>query len=72
MTIRSLSRMSLVVLLAASMSGCATWDSISPNARATIGGAAIGAVAGAVIFGGAIATVGGAAVGGLVGDLLNH
>ena len=72
MSIRTLSRVSLIVLLAASMSGCATWNSMSPNARATIGGAAIGAVAGAVIFGGAVATVGGAAVGGLVGDLLTH
>lgn len=72
MTTRSLSRMSLVVLLAASLSGCATWDSMSPNTRATIGGAAIGAVAGAVVIGGAIATVGGAAVGGVVGNLLTR
>ncbi len=72
MSVRIFSRLSLVVLLAASMSGCATWDSMSPNARATIGGAAIGAVAGAVIFGGAVATVGSAAAGGLIGDLLTH
>lgn len=72
MTTRSLSRMSLVVLLAASLSGCATWDSMSPNTRATIGGAAIGAVAGAVVIGGAVATVGGAAVGGIVGNLLTR
>ena len=72
MSIRTLSRMGLIVLLAASMSGCATWNGMSANTRATIGGAAIGAVAGAVVFGGALATVSGAAVGGLVGDLLTH
>jgi osmotically inducible lipoprotein OsmB len=48
----------------ASLGGCAGLDR---QDRSTIGGAAIGGVAGSVLGGGAVGTVGGAAVGGVIG-----
>lgn len=55
---------SLTVLVA--LGGCAN---MSSRDRSTVGGAAIGAVAGAVLTGGSpIGTVGGAAVGGVIGN----
>lgn len=51
-------------LLAAALTGCA---GMSGQDKSTIGGAAIGGVAGSVLGGGALGTVGGAAVGGVIG-----
>ncbi|GAA4327654.1 glycine zipper 2TM domain-containing protein [Pigmentiphaga soli] len=55
--------------LAASAAGCASWDSMSGRQKSTVGGAALGGVAGAAVSGGSVlGTVGGAAIGGVVGD----
>ena len=72
MSTRALSRVSLVLVLVATLSGCSTWDGMSRTTQATIGGAVIGGVAGAVFLGGPWATAGGAAVGGLVGNALGR
>lgn len=54
------------VLALAAMSGCA---GMSSQDKSTVGGAAIGGAAGAVLTGGsALGTVGGAAVGGVIGN----
>jgi len=67
--IGTFSKISMAVLLAASVAGCSSWDSMSRRQKSTVGGAAIGGVAGAVISGGGVlGTVGGAALGGIVGD----
>ena len=67
--IGTISKISMAVLLAVSVAGCSSWDSMSHRQKSTVGGAAIGGVAGAVISGGGIlGTVGGAALGGIVGD----
>jgi len=67
--IGTISKISMAVLLAVSVAGCSSWDSMSRRQKSTVGGAAIGGVAGAVISGGGIlGTVGGAALGGIVGD----
>jgi osmotically inducible lipoprotein OsmB len=59
------SSLSILFTLAA-LGGCAN---MSSQDRSTVGGAAIGGVAGAVLTGGsAIGTVGGAAVGGIIGN----
>ncbi|MEO8280444.1 MAG: glycine zipper 2TM domain-containing protein [Ideonella sp.] len=50
---------------ALSLSACA---GMSHQDKTTIGGAAIGGVAGSVLGGGALGTVGGAAVGGVIGN----
>jgi osmotically inducible lipoprotein OsmB len=55
-------------LVAASSIGLGACSGLSTQDKATIGGAAIGAVGGAALSGGsALGTVGGAAVGGVVG-----
>ena len=61
---RKLGALGAIALLAASLGGCAGMDH---QDRSTIGGAAIGGVAGNVLGGGALGTVGGAAVGGVIG-----
>ncbi len=61
-----LATVSLLVLLALSLTGC---GNMSTRDRETIGGAAIGGAAGAIITGGSAAgAVGGAAVGGIIGN----
>jgi len=58
---------SAVTLVAAA--GCSTWDNMDSRQRATVTGAGLGGVAGAVISdGGVLGTVGGAAIGGVIGD----
>ena len=57
------------VVLVVSATGCETWDGMSRRQKSTVGGAALGGVAGAVITnGGVLGTVGGAALGGVIGD----
>lgn len=57
------------VALLLATTGCATWDNMSSRDRATVGGAAVGGVAGAAVTGGGVlGTVGGAAIGGVIGD----
>ncbi|ARP96295.1 glycine zipper 2TM domain-containing protein [Bordetella genomosp. 13] len=69
MTIQTFSKACLAALLAVSMAGCSSWDSMSRRQKSTVGGAALGGVAGAVITnGGVLGTVGGAALGGIIGD----
>ncbi len=56
-------------VLAVTMAGCSTWDSMSGRQKSAVTGAGVGGVAGAVITGGGVlGTVGGAAIGGVVGD----
>jgi osmotically inducible lipoprotein OsmB len=56
----------LAALLAVSMAGC---GNMSHRDKTTVGGAALGGVAGAVLTGGGVlGTVGGAAVGGVIGN----
>jgi osmotically inducible lipoprotein OsmB len=62
--IRKISAVGAATLVAAALGGCAGMDH---QDRSTIGGAAIGGVAGNVLGGGAVGTVGGAAVGGVIG-----
>lgn len=63
-TTRAIQGVCVVALIA--LGGCANMSSHDQN---TVGGAALGAVAGAVLTGGsAIGTVGGAAVGGVIGN----
>lgn len=60
-----------VTALAFGVTACSTWDGMSKRERSTVGGAAIGGVAGAAVSGGSVlGTVGGAAIGGVVGDRL--
>jgi osmotically inducible lipoprotein OsmB len=62
---RSFALIASSLALAASVTGC---GSLSHQDKTTIGGAAIGGVAGSVLSNGsALGTVGGAAVGGVVG-----
>ncbi len=69
MKIQSLSKACLAALLVASVAGCSSWDGMSHRQKSTVGGAALGGVAGAVITnGGVLGTVGGAALGGVIGD----
>lgn len=59
----------IVAAVLASTAGCSSWNSMSHRQKSTVGGAAIGGVAGAVITnGGVLGTVGGAALGGIIGD----
>ena len=63
------SRISLLSLALVALGGCANMSARDQN---TVGGAAIGGVAGAVLTGGsAVGTVGGAAVGGIIGNQIN-
>lgn len=67
--IGTFSKISMAVLLSFTMAGCSSWDSMSRRQKSTVGGAAVGGVAGAVISnGGILGTVGGAALGGIIGD----
>jgi osmotically inducible lipoprotein OsmB len=69
MKVRFVSRACAVALVAVAATGCSSWDGMSHRQRSTVGGAAIGGVAGAVITnGGVLGTVGGAAIGGVIGD----
>lgn len=69
MTIQSLAKLSVVVMMAGAMAGCSSWDNMSHRQKSTVTGAGIGGVAGAVITnGGVLGTVGGAAIGGVIGD----
>ena len=69
MKIGTLSKACMAALLAVSLAGCSSWDSMSRRQKSTVGGAALGGVAGAVITnGGILGTVGGAASGGVIGD----
>ncbi len=69
MTIKTISKTLTAALLMAAMAGCSSWDSMSRRQKSTVGGAALGGVAGAVISGGGVlGTVGGAAIGGVIGD----
>lgn len=69
MKTKTISKMCLAALLATSMAGCSSWDSMSHRQKSAVGGAALGGVAGAVITnGGILGTVGGAAIGGVIGD----
>ena len=59
----------LAITLIASLTGCASWDTMSSRQKSATAGAGVGGVAGAVISGGGIlGTVGGAAIGGVIGD----
>lgn len=69
MTLTTFGKLSVAVLLATAMAGCSSWDNMSHRQKATVTGAGLGGVAGAVITGGGIlGTVGGAAIGGIIGD----
>ncbi|HYG44493.1 MAG TPA: glycine zipper 2TM domain-containing protein [Bordetella sp.] len=69
MKIGTLSKIGMAIVLAGSMAGCSSWDGMSHRQKSTVGGAAVGGVAGAVISnGGILGTVGGAALGGIIGD----
>ena len=58
--------LAIAAFAVATLSGCA---GMSHREKSTVGGAAIGGVAGAVLTGGSPAgTVGGAAVGGIIGN----
>jgi osmotically inducible lipoprotein OsmB len=68
----SIRALQATVALAAlvTLGGCANMSSQDRN---TVGGAGIGAVAGAVLTGGSpIGTVGGAAVGGVIGNAISN
>lgn len=69
MKIASLSKICAALVMTAAMAGCSSWDGMSHRQKSTVGGAALGGVAGAVITnGGILGTVGGAAIGGVIGD----
>ncbi len=66
MKMKSLTKVVLLGTLSLSLTAC---GHLSTRDKSTIGGAAIGGAAGAVITGGsALGTVGGAAVGGIIGN----
>jgi osmotically inducible lipoprotein OsmB len=62
--IKNLGTLGAAAVVALALGGCAGLDH---QDRSTIGGAAIGGVAGSVLGGSALGTVGGAAVGGVIG-----
>ncbi|MEJ2897685.1 hypothetical protein WC434_17125, partial [Bordetella avium] len=67
MNIDRISKAASAALLVAALAGCSSWDGMSHRQKSTVGGAALGGVAGAVISGGGIlGTVGGAAIGGVI------
>jgi osmotically inducible lipoprotein OsmB len=71
-TTSSIRTLQATVVIAAlvTLGGCAN---MSAQDRSTVGGAGIGAVAGAVLTGGSpIGTVGGAAVGGVIGNAVSN
>jgi osmotically inducible lipoprotein OsmB len=55
-------------VVALACGGCSTWDGLTRQEKATVGGAAAGGVIGNAVGGGALGTVGGAAAGGLIGN----
>lgn len=66
MKMKSLTKIVLLGTLTVSMTAC---GHMSTRDKSTIGGAAIGGAAGAIVTGGsALGTVGGAAVGGIIGN----
>lgn len=69
MSVLRFAAVGLATVTLAVAAGCSTWDSMDSRQRATVTGAGIGGVAGAVITdGGVLGTVGGAAIGGIIGD----
>lgn len=75
MNIKRHSRIILVGLFSLAITGCAGYDRYGYNGNqrttATIGGAALGGLAGAAVSDGdAAVTIGGAALGGLIGNQL--
>lgn len=63
---KTMTKMLAISALAVSLSAC---SHLNTRDKSTIGGAAIGGLAGAIMTGGsALGTVGGAAVGGLIGN----
>ena len=59
----------MAVLLALSLSGCATWEGMSARQKSTAIGAGVGGVVGAAASDGSVlGTVGGAAIGGVIGE----
>ncbi|MBV4396693.1 glycine zipper 2TM domain-containing protein [Advenella alkanexedens] len=75
MNLKSQSRIILIGLFSLAITGCAGYDRYGYNSNqrttATVGGAALGGLAGAVVSeGDPLVTVGGAALGGLIGNQL--
>ncbi len=69
MKFATFTKLGAIGLLAFTMAGCSSWDSMSGRQKSAVTGAGIGAVGGAVISnGGVLGTVGGAAIGGVIGD----
>jgi osmotically inducible lipoprotein OsmB len=67
--LQAISKVGAALVIAVSMVGCSSWDGMNKRQQSTVGGAAIGGVAGAVLSnGGVLGTVGGAAIGGIIGD----
>jgi osmotically inducible lipoprotein OsmB len=64
-SIKQLGAAALLVVVGFSLAGC---EGMNTRQRDTAIGAGGGAVAGAVLGGGALGTLGGAAVGGLIGN----
>lgn len=54
MNIDRISKAASAALLVAALAGCSSWDGMSHRQKSTVGGAALGGVAGAVISGGGI------------------
>lgn len=66
MNAQKISKVLMIGIIAATLTGC---GHMSTRDKSTIGGAAVGGVAGAVLTGGSgWGTVGGAAVGGVIGN----
>jgi len=66
---RTMRSIAVSTVAAAVMLGVAGCSGMSTRDQYTVGGAAVGAAAGAVLTGGStVGTVGGAAVGGLIGN----
>ncbi len=66
---KHLYKLSIGVLIVATLAACSSWDGMDSRQRSTVTGAGLGGVAGAVISDGdVLGTVGGAAIGGVIGD----
>lgn len=66
---KSLYKLGAIAALLTLVTACSSWDRMDSRQKATVTGAGIGGVAGAVISDGTVlGTVGGAAIGGVVGD----
>lgn len=69
MSVKRFFGISAATLTLVAAAGCSTWDNLDSRQRATVTGAGLGGVAGAVISDGSVlGTVGGAAIGGVIGD----